>query len=1074
MGWLSGWQYRKKVTISGSSGAGTNYQVKLSIGSSSGGDFHLEGHCTDFPNDIRFTDDDGETLLDYWIEDPTQDPITVWVEVQDSLDSDVDIYVYYGNPSASSAIDGEATFEFFDDFEIGKISWSLGTEGFKKPFSHFAVNIQQTGLLPSDYVGDITNPTVAWSYDAGEVGLCVLVDDVNNDGKGEVVFATDSAIRCLDWQGNLLWTYSIPDTGIHTFLIIDDINNDGTKEVVFGTYVTHEVDGYVRCLNASSGEEIWNYYCNKGVTTTGSDPNGIQVADIDGDGEKEVIVLLDIDGELLVLNADGTLKYSKTDASEFEYGVAVGDIDNDGELEYVHGTESNGIHIRKASDGTLEASWSGATNTYFSASPTIGDIDGDGKMEILAGLDVLASGGTSLVCLEDDGTVKWAVTDKGDMDYASGLLADIDGDGNYEFVRGSDDYNIYCFNALTGEIKWTYSTNDNCKYAPVLGVDIDGDGNLEIIVLNQVDGYIYCLDNAGNLKWKISVGAGGQYCSLAIADLNNDGKVELIVPTTNGVACYVNGEGNPLEKWTIVSGTWSADNGYLERTGTSSNFDEIYAEVSNPITNFAIDLRMLQGAILDEFDIWIAYNADETVIYVVWNENGGQHVLSDATDGALDSKTNVDEANTWWDISFRKYGNNFKVYKDGVLWLSGSPTTDRSAETITQVRIMSRNTVAGEPTNKIDLIRVRKYTEPEPSFSSAGSEESPYFTCIDISSLTSSPLPFQELHTLCSEVLKTSGASSSLLSAILNSQDNFGLLDANLSGLLLIASSIDTIDTSDGCTITFSFTGNCLDILHSTDNASSLLSMLCQSTDKFGGTDSELSQLSLLTTLLDKLHQHDSSASNITLERTILDILGFQDLSSFPIGIIVSASDILHIYDLNSVRLTFSCSSIDIIKNADSSGVNVTFHLSTDDILKGTDFVSGHLQAILSALDALKISDSSLSSMFAGILVSASDILATSDYNAIRLEFLESSIDIIKSKDSSSSIVSFQLNSTDVLHGIDILTANLQAILGAISKFKNSDETSSYEVIIGIPVKIFKAQEKVLVFRAKKSHLGSK
>jgi len=37
MGWLSGYQYRKKVTISGSSGAGQNYQVKLTIGSSSGG-----------------------------------------------------------------------------------------------------------------------------------------------------------------------------------------------------------------------------------------------------------------------------------------------------------------------------------------------------------------------------------------------------------------------------------------------------------------------------------------------------------------------------------------------------------------------------------------------------------------------------------------------------------------------------------------------------------------------------------------------------------------------------------------------------------------------------------------------------------------------------------------------------------------------------------------------------------------------------------------------------------------------------------------------------------------------------
>ena len=117
MSWLSGYSYRKKVTISGSSGAGTDYQVKLSIGSSSGGDFHLEGHCEDFPNDIRFTGDDGTTLLDYWIEDPTQDPITVWVKVKDNLDNDVDIYVYYGKSGESSASDGESTFLFFDDFE---------------------------------------------------------------------------------------------------------------------------------------------------------------------------------------------------------------------------------------------------------------------------------------------------------------------------------------------------------------------------------------------------------------------------------------------------------------------------------------------------------------------------------------------------------------------------------------------------------------------------------------------------------------------------------------------------------------------------------------------------------------------------------------------------------------------------------------------------------------------------------------------------------------------------------------------------------------------------------------------
>ena len=118
--WVSGYTYRKKITLShsNSTGAGTDYQVSLSIGDSTGGDFHLEGHCSSFPTDIRFTDNDGTAPLKYWIEDTSADPITVWVKVTDSLESsNVDIYVYYGKSGDTSDSNGTNTFEFFDDFD---------------------------------------------------------------------------------------------------------------------------------------------------------------------------------------------------------------------------------------------------------------------------------------------------------------------------------------------------------------------------------------------------------------------------------------------------------------------------------------------------------------------------------------------------------------------------------------------------------------------------------------------------------------------------------------------------------------------------------------------------------------------------------------------------------------------------------------------------------------------------------------------------------------------------------------------------------------------------------------------
>ena len=71
MGWLSGWTYRKSITLSRASGAVSNYQMQLLVGESSGAtgeDVDCGGNCLSTFNDLRFTTSDGETLLDYWIE----------------------------------------------------------------------------------------------------------------------------------------------------------------------------------------------------------------------------------------------------------------------------------------------------------------------------------------------------------------------------------------------------------------------------------------------------------------------------------------------------------------------------------------------------------------------------------------------------------------------------------------------------------------------------------------------------------------------------------------------------------------------------------------------------------------------------------------------------------------------------------------------------------------------------------------------------------------------------------------------------------------------------------------------
>jgi len=109
------WNYRKPVIISNSSTDLTDYQVLVILNKA---DLISEGKMRSDCDDIRFTDSDGSTLLSYWIESGSNTSLTkIWAKVPEiSATSTKTIYVYYGNPDATSLSKGDAVVEFFDDF----------------------------------------------------------------------------------------------------------------------------------------------------------------------------------------------------------------------------------------------------------------------------------------------------------------------------------------------------------------------------------------------------------------------------------------------------------------------------------------------------------------------------------------------------------------------------------------------------------------------------------------------------------------------------------------------------------------------------------------------------------------------------------------------------------------------------------------------------------------------------------------------------------------------------------------------------------------------------------------------
>lgn len=104
--WLSGWNYRRPLTISGSliTGALTDFPVLVKLDSS----FFDFNKAKTNGQDIRFTGSDGTTQLKYEIErwNKTAGKAEVWVKLPSvSSGTDTTFYVYYGNPTASDAQD---------------------------------------------------------------------------------------------------------------------------------------------------------------------------------------------------------------------------------------------------------------------------------------------------------------------------------------------------------------------------------------------------------------------------------------------------------------------------------------------------------------------------------------------------------------------------------------------------------------------------------------------------------------------------------------------------------------------------------------------------------------------------------------------------------------------------------------------------------------------------------------------------------------------------------------------------------------------------------------------------------
>ena len=390
--------------------------------------------------------------------------------------------------------------------------------------------------------------------------------------------------RPLALQGSYLlsdfaWSLDPDDGTGRRDLTAGDVDGDGSPEVVLGS-PDEAGGGAIYLLRAADLDQGLVAAHRIGAGEAGGFGEDVLAADLDGDGQVELVVLAR-DGadnsELRVFSDpwaassgdDGVLT-DPGDLGRFTDWIVVSDLDGDGELELIICTEKDGNHavvvvpgpalLQGGAIDELASAVLYASDQDVAQYLAVGDLDGDGVDELVVGGRTVGEDARVWVLFEPphDGTLNdqaKAIKGLGEFVAADG---DFDGDGIDDLLMSLDwagDYEgkVWLFSgpglASSAPVPlWVMEAHDNERLGRGLSLGYDVDGVPTALLGARSADRIYAvrgphegvlgLDDAD----VVFVGEDGDNSGGTITvlpDLNNDCLPELGIASTNGPAVWV-------------------------------------------------------------------------------------------------------------------------------------------------------------------------------------------------------------------------------------------------------------------------------------------------------------------------------------------------------------------------------------------------------------------------------------------------------------------------------------------------------------------------------------------------------
>ncbi len=353
------------------------------------------------------------------------------------------------------------------------------------------------GAELSRFVGTGTfGKALQYSTDDGQ-SRAIVMADVDGDGDLDMVTAGygssggTATVKKNNGDGTFGVGVSYSTEGDKSLaLVLADIDGDGDKDLITAGYGSSGGKVTVRKNNGSGSFGAAVQYS---MEATGS--SALSLADIDNDGDLDMISAgqNNTTGSVSVRKNDGSGSFGAvvqyTSEGTQSFGVTLADIDGDGDLDLVssgYDNKSGKVTIRlNNGSGVFGTAAQYTSEQYDSRAISMTDIDGDGDLDMISVGNQLGQN-VSVRMNNGDGTFG-AVKQYTTNSYV-GLaisMSDVDGDGDPDMlIAGQADQGIVSLLKNNGDGTFaspiSYTTEDALSFG-ISASDIDKDGVLDML-----------------------------------------------------------------------------------------------------------------------------------------------------------------------------------------------------------------------------------------------------------------------------------------------------------------------------------------------------------------------------------------------------------------------------------------------------------------------------------------------------------------------------------------------------------------------------------------------------------------